>query len=77
MQLRGHELGHRGVDRIEFAPLEEIDALVGEYPRHGRARLQVREDELRVLEIGDGLAERLAFGGVVHRPFDDGLCHGR
>ena len=71
MQFGGHHLRHRGIDRVEFAGHEQLDALVGEDPRHHAARLEIGQDELGVLEIGDALPERAALGCVIDRPVDD------
>lgn len=57
-------LGHRGMDRVEIAFIEELDAAVGEGParRPPRSLRQLRE--AGSMEVGDHLVEGLAFGGV-------------
>ena len=77
VEIGSVHLGHGRIDGVELAVHEELNALVGEDPRHRRVRLQLRQLELRVLEIREGLAERLPLGGVIHRPLKNGLGDSR
>src|SRR3546814_16622699 len=62
---------HRDLGRFDWreCALEMArDAPVGKHAKCGRFRLQLRQHELRILEIGNRAAEGLAFAGIVDGP---------
>src|SRR3546814_21050756 len=56
------------LDWREFALEMARDAPVGKHAKCGRFRRQLRQHELRILEIGNRAAEGLAFAGIVDGP---------
>ena len=73
LQLGEPVLGDRGGGDVELALQHLGGAIVEEHLGGGRLRLEIGEDELGVLEVPDGLAERLAlldvFDRGIERPF--------
>ena len=76
LQFRDPVFGHAGGRHVKFALQVLGDAVIDENLRCGRAGLEVRHDELRVLKIPDGLAKSLAVldevQGRLQRLFDAG-----
>src|SRR3546814_1363540 len=68
MQVGDRQLDLSRFDWREFALEMARDAPVGKHAKCGRFRRQLRQHELRILEIGNRAAEGLAFAGIVDGP---------
>src|SRR3546814_10855151 len=68
MQVGNRQLDLSRFDWREFALEMARDAPVGKHAKCGRFRRQLRQHELRILEIGNRAAEGLAFAGIVDCP---------
>ena len=75
MQLCDPHLGHGGIGAAELAAHEQADAMVDEDTGDGGFGLDLGQLELRVLELGQRLAEHLALGGVGDGLLQHGFHH--
>src|SRR3984893_3141411 len=77
VQIAQVHLGHRRVDGIEPAFHEQLDAFVGELAPYRCIGGQLRQLELRVLEVADSLAKSFEFAGLQDVVFDQKLANCR
>ncbi len=70
MHVGDPHLGHGCVCGVQFTFHESCDAAIDKLPAHDCLGLEFSQLELRVLEVGNRFAKRLALRGVVHCPFN-------